>query len=97
MENIIRRESVYKNDLRENRRALFNALYHFTRMLDIHYICPIIDQGDWAEKLSQTADLICTVEAIAQKIVLTKSESEFFHSKRDCIKNIYKNIAKKKL
>lgn len=161
---LIRRESVYKNDLRENRKALFNALYHFTRMLDIHYICPIIDQGDCAEKsklaytdkltkeianqlranfeyfsafdkiivyydygqielaqilisvfntmffnvefrkietnqykLSQAADLICTVEAIAQKIVLTKSESEFFHSKRDFTKNIYKNIAKKKL
>jgi len=98
-------------------------------MLDIHYICPIIDQGDCAEKsklaytdkltkeianklrgnvefrkvetnqykLSQAADLICTVEAIAQKTVLTKSESEFFHSKRDFTKNIYKNIAKKKL
>ena len=30
-------------------------------------------------KLSQAADLICTVEAIAQKSVLTKSETEFFH------------------
>lgn len=48
-------------------------------------------------KLSQAADLICTVEAIAQKNVLTKSESEFFLSKRDFNKNIYKNIAKKKL
>ena len=48
-------------------------------------------------KLSQAADLICTVEAIAQKNVLTKSESEFFHSKNDFKKNIYKNIAKKKL
>ncbi len=161
---LIRRESVYKNDLREDRKALFNALYHFTRMLDIHYICPIINQGDCAEKskiaytdkltkeianqlranyeyfsafdkiivyydygqielaqilvsvfntmfsnvefrkietnqykLSQTADLICTVESIAQKNVLTKSESEFFHSKRNFNKNIYKNIAKKKL
>ena len=59
---LIRRESVYKNDLREDRK-----------------------------------DLICTVEAIAQKNVFTKSESEFFHSKRDFNKNIYKNIAKKKL
>ena len=48
-------------------------------------------------KLSQAADLICTVEAIAQKNVLTKSESEFFHSKNEFKKNIYKNIAKKKL
>lgn len=161
---LIRRESVYKHDLREDRKALFNALYHFTRMLDIHYICPTIDQGECAEKskiaytdkltkeianqlrtnyeyffafdkiivyydygqielaqilisvfntmfsnvefrkietnqykLSQAADLICTVEAIAQKNILTKSESEFFHSKRDFAKNIYKNIAKKKL
>ena len=30
---LIRRESVYKNDLREQRKALFNALYHFTRLL----------------------------------------------------------------
>ena len=48
-------------------------------------------------KLSQAADLICTLEAIAQKNILTKSEREFFHSKRDFKKNIYKNIAKKKL
>lgn len=31
------------------------------------------------------------------KNVLTKSESEFFHSKNDFKKNIYKNISKKKL
>lgn len=161
---LIRRESVYKNDLRENRKALFNALYHFTRMVDINYICPMINQGECAEKsklaytdkltkeiantlrvnyefffeynmiivyydygqielaqilvsvfntmfsnvqfrkietnqykLSQAADLICTVEAIAQKNVLTKSEIDFFHSKHDFRKNIYKNIVKKKL
>lgn len=161
---LIRRESVYKNDLREKRKALFNALYHFTRLLDIKYLCPVINQGNCAEKsklvytdkltkeianqlranytyftsfdkvivyydygqvelaqilvsvfntmfsnvefrkietnqykLSQAADLICTVEAIAQKNVLTKSESEFFHSKHDFNKNIYKNIVRKKL
>ena len=161
---MIRRESVYKNDLREQRKALFNALYHFTRLLEIQYICPAINQGDCTEKsklaytdkltkeianhlrlhygyfsvfdkiivyydygqielaqilvsvfntmfsnvefrkietnqykLSQAADLICTVEAIAQKNVLTKSECEFFHSKNEFKKNIYKNIAKKKL
>lgn len=161
---LIRRESVYKNDLRENRKALFNALYHFTRMLDVQYLCPVINQGECVEKsklaytdkltkeianklrtnyeyfsvfdkiivyydygqielaqilvsvfnamfsnvefrkietnqykLSQAADLICTVEAIAQKEVLTKSEMEFFHSKSEFKKNIYKNILKKKL
>ena len=48
-------------------------------------------------KLSQAADLICTVEAITQKSVLTKSEMDFFHSEHDFKKNIYKNISKKKL
>lgn len=161
---LIRREGIYKDDLRENRKSLFNALYHFTRMLDIKYICPMINQGDCAEKskiaytdkltkeianklrehydyfssfdtiivyydygqielaqilvsvfntmfsnvefrkietnqykLSQAADLICTVEAIEQKNILTKSEIDFFHSKHDFRKNIYKNIVKKKL
>lgn len=47
---LIRRESVYRNDLREQRKALFNALYHFTRMLDVHYICPTINKGECAEK-----------------------------------------------
>lgn len=47
---LIRRESFYKNDLRENRKALFNALYHFTRMVDIKYICPRINQGECTEK-----------------------------------------------
>jgi len=161
---LIRREGVYRNDLREDRKALFNALYHFTRMLDIKYMCPTINQGDCDEKskiaytdkltkeianklranydyfssfdqiivyydygqielaqilisvfntmfanvefrkietnqykLSQAADLICTVEAVAQKSALTKSEKEFFHSKNDFRKNIYKNIARKKI
>ena len=93
---LIRRESVYKNDLREQRKALFNALYHFTRLLDIQYICPVINQGDCAEK-SKLAYTDKLTKEIAQKTVLTKSESEFFHSKNDFKKNIYKNIAKKKL
>ena len=33
-------------------------------------------------QVSQAADLICTVEAIAQKTILTKSESEFEGFKR---------------
>ena len=161
---LIRRESVYKEDLREERKSLFNALYHFTRMLNIRYICSVINQGECEEKtkmsytekltkeiagglranyeyfrkfdkivvyydygqtelaqilvsvfnamfvsvefrkiennqykLSQAADLICTLEAIAQKKVLTKSEVEFFHSKNAFKKNIYKNIVKKKI
>ena len=160
---LIRREDAYKNDLMENRKALFNALYHFTRLVSVHYMCVVINKGECEEKkkssyvdrlkkeierkllkyydyfcqfdkivvyydygqmeltqilqslfntiftrvefrrietarykLSQVADFICTVESIASKNILTKSEKEFFHSKKDFQKNIYKTIVKKK-
>ena len=64
---LIRRESVYRNDLREERKALFNALYHFTRMLDIKYICPIINQGECSEK-SKLAYTDKVTKEIANKL-----------------------------
>ncbi|MBD5452223.1 MAG: DUF3800 domain-containing protein [Lachnospiraceae bacterium] len=166
---IIRRESFYRNDIREKRKALFNALYHFTRKLDIHYICPKIrkiecrnteqdslkmegklskaiadelklhysyisgfdkvivyyDNGQMElnkilvsvfntiftnvefrkikpvdYKLSQVADLICTMELLKDKADrndFSVSELEFFGTPRDFKKNIYKNIVKKHL
>ncbi len=47
--------------------------------------------------LLQSADLICTAVMISEKNSLTRSELEFFHSKRDFNKNILKNILKKRL
>ncbi len=47
---LIRRENVYENDLMERRKSLFNALYHFSRKLDISYICPYINQKECVEK-----------------------------------------------
>ncbi len=47
---LIRRENPYKEDLRENRKSLFNALYHFARMLDFKYVCPRINQAECVEK-----------------------------------------------
>lgn len=43
---IIRREKVYKNDIMEKRKALFNSLFHFARKLDIHYLCPRINKQE---------------------------------------------------
>lgn len=43
---IIRREQVYKNELMESRKSLFNALYHFTRKSNIYYLCAKIDKGE---------------------------------------------------
>lgn len=166
---IIRRESYYINDLRAQRKALFNSLYHFTRKLNIHYICPKIKKSECRKteqnslkmeeklskaiadelkihfdyfasfnkvivyydngqmelnkilvsvfnalfinvefrkikpvnyKLSQVADLICTIELLKDKADqnnFSVSESDFFGTPRDFKKNIYKNIFKKHL
>lgn len=161
---LIRKESVYYHDLRENRKALFNALYHFTRQLNIKYICPRINPKECSKKttlayvdklskeieselrrnfqyinsfdkiivyydhgqreltkiitsvfntifsnvefrlayprdyrLSQVADLICTIEMLADKKEFTVSETEFFHSRKAFKTNILKDIKKKRL
>ena len=36
---LIRRESVYCNDLTEERKCLFNALFNFARKLNFQYSC----------------------------------------------------------
>lgn len=161
---LIRREKPYHNDLREDRKSLFNALFHFARLAPIKYIktsmdkreCKEISSVEYTDKLSkmisntlkehyeyfnsfdkiivyydygqgelakilvsvfnalftdveirkalptdyrllQVADLLCTVEMISDKEVLSKSENEFFHSKRDFKKNILKQLEKKKI
>lgn len=45
---IIRRESIYRDQFDDisTRKALLNALYHFTRQLDIHYICAIVKKSE---------------------------------------------------
>ena len=47
--------------------------------------------------LLQVADLICTVQMISEKQSLSRSEEEFFHSRRDFNKNILKMILRKKI
>ncbi len=51
-------------------------------------------------RLSQVADLICTLELLNQKRIdknFSKSEMEFFHTMREFNLNYYKTISKKKL
>lgn len=52
---LIRRESVYKNDLVENRKQLFHALFHFSRKLDIRYTCVKLKKIECADVITQTA------------------------------------------
>jgi len=52
---LIRRESIYANDLMENRKRLFNALFNFTRKLDFHYVCAKIRKDKCADVIALTA------------------------------------------
>ena len=54
---LIRRESVYANDLMENRKQLFNALFHFSRKLDIRYTCVKIKKNECPDVIAMTAKL----------------------------------------
>ena len=48
---LIRKELVYINDTREDRRKLFNALFHFSRHIDYSYICVIVDKRSCSSHL----------------------------------------------
>lgn len=69
--------------------SVFNALYthvEFRKVKPVDY------------KLFQVADLICTMELLAEKAdtnSFTKSEQEFFHSVREFKKNYLKPLLKK--
>lgn len=72
---LIRREEVYKNDLMETRKALFNSLFHFTRKLPIHYICPKINKYECADdEMSYVSKLS---KAISDEL---KKHYEYFNS-----------------
>lgn len=71
--------------------SVFNTLYahvEFRKVKPVDY------------KLFQAADLICTMELLAEKAdsnLFSKSEKEFFYSVRDFKKNYLKPILKKRL
>lgn len=52
---MIRRESVYSNDLMEDRKRLINALFNFTRKLDFHYVCAKIRKDECPDVIALTA------------------------------------------
>ena len=43
---LIRRELVYTNDLMENRKKLFNALFNFARKINFHYTYTLIKKSE---------------------------------------------------
>lgn len=55
---IIRRESYYyENQDFSKRLQLLNAMYHFTRKLDINYLCPFVRKAECSDSLSLYAKL----------------------------------------
>ncbi len=82
---IIRREQFYKTERMDSRRALFNALFHFMRKLDIHYLCPKIDKRNCQDTpLAYTAKL---ARVLAEEL---RANAEYFNS-FDLIVNYYDN------
>lgn len=71
---LIRRESVYEHDLVESRKRLFNALFHFSRKLDIHYTCAKIKKIECSDAITQTAKLS---KAIAE---ILRTDETFWNS-----------------
>lgn len=52
---LIRRESVYSNDLVEERKRLFNALFNFARKLDFHYSYIKIKKTECPDVITMTS------------------------------------------
>ena len=81
---LIRRESIYSNELMENRKRLFNALFNFARRLDFKYICPKI-------KKSECPDVITMTGKLSKAIKDEFSKHEDFWSSFDKIIVYYDN------
>lgn len=80
---IIRREKIYKNELMEKRKSLFNALFHFTRKTEIFYLCPKINKAECEDNEISYISKISKV--ISDEL---KRNMDFFNS-YDLIINYY--------
>lgn len=61
---LIRRESVYANDLMEERKRLFHALFHFTRKLDFRYVCVKIRKDECPDVITLIARMSKAIAGI---------------------------------
>lgn len=64
---LIRRESVYQNDYMEERKQLFNALFHFARKLDIQYAYAAISKEACRNVIDVTAGLARSLSLVIQE------------------------------
>ncbi|MBR0366553.1 MAG: hypothetical protein IJH94_07120 [Clostridia bacterium] len=54
---IIRREEIYRNMLMEERKRIFNSLFHFARGLDFNYICTCVDKSECDDVIAMTSKI----------------------------------------
>lgn len=54
---LIRRESIYSNDLLDSRKRLFNALFHFARKVNYNYFLISIKKSECSDIISMTSKL----------------------------------------
>lgn len=64
---LIRRESIYVNDDVKLRRSLFNSLFHFTRKLDIHYICACIKKSECSDTIQLTMKISKAISDVLKR------------------------------
>ncbi len=64
---LIRRESVYVNDLMEERKRLFSALFNFTRKLPVTYITAKIKKSECKDVVDLTTKLTRTISSILRE------------------------------
>ena len=70
---LIRRESVYENDLIENRKRLYSALFNFTRRIDIKYTFAMVKKAECSDVIELTAKLSKSLASIL------RDNSEFWN------------------
>lgn len=81
---LIRRESVYSNDLMEERKHLFNALFNFARRLDFQYSYIKV-------KKSECPDVIAMTSKISKSLADVLRHNESFWNSFDKVIIYYDN------
>lgn len=81
---LIRRESIYSNDLLEDRKRLFNALFNFARKLEFQYSCIKI-------KKSECSDVIEMTTKVSKALAKVLREKENYWNKFDNVIIYYDN------
>lgn len=64
---LIRKESIYAQDLMEKRKHLFNSLFNFTRKLDIQYACAKVKKSECSNVVELTGKVSKEIAAILRK------------------------------